>query len=402
MFYALPQSPQLFKQILMVSGFEKYYQIVRCFRDEDLRADRQPEFTQLDMEMSFCTERDVMGVIETMFHDICKIADKPFPQTVPVIKYDDAMELYGIDRPDMRFELFLRNVSQIVAASEFMVFKSTLASHGAIKAICVPGGAKFTRKEIDEYTKFAGDFGAKGLAWCKLEAGTMTGGMAKFLTPEMQASLRQLFGAKDGDILFFVADKLAGVNKALAALRCKIGKDLKMYTDNDFAWCWVTEFPLVDWNPDEKRWDAMHHPFTSPRPEDMDKLTQERAGEVKARAYDIVCNGLELGGGSIRIHNMETQRKVFNLLGISNEQAQAKFGFFLEALDFGAPPHGGLALGVDRIAMVMAGGQSLRDVIAFPKTQKGICPLTNAPSYVDDKQLAELDIKVITPPPPAK
>ena len=396
-FYALPQSPQLFKQILMVSGLEKYYQIVRCFRDEDLRADRQPEFTQLDMEMSFVTEADVIAAITPVFRDICKLAQKPFPDEVPVLTYDQAVSLYGIDRPDMRFELFLRDASQIVAASEFQVFADALAARGVVKGVCVPGGAKFTRKEIDAYTAYAGDFGAKGLAWCKLEAGQMVGGVAKFVTAQMQARLRDAFGAKDGDLLFFIADTPAGANKALAALRCKLGRDLKLYDENDFAWCWVTRFPLVEWNEEEKRWDAMHHPFTSPRPEDLDKLETD-PGSVKARAYDIVCNGLELGGGSIRMHRPDIQRRVFKMLGISDEQAQSRFGFFLEALEYGAPPHGGIALGLDRIVMVMVGGQSLRDVIAFPKTQKGICPLTGAPSVVDDKQLRELDIRIITPP----
>jgi aspartyl-tRNA synthetase len=396
-FYALPQSPQLFKQILMVSGLEKYYQIVRCFRDEDLRADRQPEFTQLDLEMSFAVEADVMAVINPIFRDICRLVGKPFPDEVPIITYDQATERYGIDRPDMRFELFLRDVSQVVAASEFKVFTDALAAEGVVKGLCVPGGSKFTRKEIDAYTAYAGDFGAQGLAWCKLEAGQMVGGVAKFLAPDVQARLREVFTAKDGDLLLFVADKPSGANKALAALRSKLGKDLKLYTDQDFAWCWVTGFPLLEWNEQENRWDAMHHPFTSPRPEDLDRLESD-PGSVKARAYDIVCNGVELGGGSIRIHRMDVQRTMFKVLGISDEQAQLRFGFFLEALQYGAPPHGGIALGIDRIVMVMVGGQSLRDVIAFPKTQKGICPLTEAPSPVDEKQLRELSIRVVTPP----
>jgi aspartyl-tRNA synthetase len=261
----------------------------------------------------------------------------------------------------------------------------------------VPGGGKFTRKEIDAYTAYAGDFGAQGLAWCKLEAGQMVGGVAKFLAPDVQARLREIFTAKDGDLLMFVADKPSGANKALASLRSKLGKDLKLYTDQDFAWCWVTGFPLLEWNEQENRWDAMHHPFTSPRPEDLDRLETD-PGSVKARAYDIVCNGVELGGGSIRIHRMDVQRTMFKVLGISDEQAQLRFGFFLEALQYGAPPHGGIALGIDRIVMVMVGGQSLRDVIAFPKTQKGICPLTDAPSPVDEKQLRELSIRVVTPP----
>lgn len=400
-FYALPQSPQLFKQILMVGGLDKYYQVVRCFRDEDLRADRQPEFTQLDLEMSFVREQDVMDVTSNVLRDVCKVAGRPFPDEVPVMTYDDAVAKYGIDRPDLRFELLLHDVADIVKDSEFKVFADVLASGGMVKAICPPQGGKFTRKEIDQYISYACDFGAKGLAWCKVEADGFTGGTAKFLTPDMQAQLRERLGANDGDIIFFSADKPNTVNKVLAALRCKLGEDLKLYDPDDYKWVWITEFPLVEWNEDEKRWDALHHPFTMPNLDDISKL-QEDPGSVKALAYDVVCNGLEMGGGSVRIHNMEIQKQVFALLGIGEEEAQEKFGFLLDALRFGAPPHGGLALGLDRIVMEMVQAPSLRDVIAFPKTQRGTCPLTGAPSIVDDAQLAELDLKVIVPPVPVK
>ena len=396
-FYALPQSPQLFKQILMVGGLERYYQIVRCFRDEDLRADRQPEFTQLDLEMSFCTEHDVMEITNGVLRAVCQVAGRSFPQTVAVISYAEAMAHYGNDRPDMRFEMKLQDVSEILSASGFKVFSDALAAKGIVKGLCVPGGAKFTRKDIDAYTTLVTELGAKGLAWCKLEGGAATGGVAKFLASEEQARLRQLFSAADGDLLFFQADKPAMVNKTLSALRIKLGKDLKLYGEDQFAWCWVSDFPLLEWSEEEKRWMAMHHPFTSPVPADVEKLTSD-PGAVGARAYDIVCNGVELGGGSIRIHNVELQQRVFASLGIGLQEAKERFGFLLDALRFGAPPHGGLALGLDRVAMMMIGGQSLRDVIAFPKTQRGICPLTEAPSTVDERQLAELDLKIIATP----
>jgi len=374
-FYALPQSPQLFKQILMVSGLDRYYQIVRCFRDEDLRADRQPEFTQLDLEMSFCCEQDVMGVTDRVLRAVCQVAGKPFPASVPVLPYSQAMDEYGTDRPDLRFELKLKDVGESLSGSEFKVFASALAEGGVVKAICPPGGGKFTRKEIDEYIAYAKEFGAKGLAWCKLEGGKMVGGVAKFLTSQMQADLRRVLGAEDGDLIFFSADQPALVNKVLAALRVRLAGDLGLIDEDRLAWCWVVDFPLVEWNPEEDRWEATHHPFTSPRMEDLQKL-QTDPGAVRARAYDIVCNGMELGGGSVRIHSPEIQERVFALLGIGEAEAHEKFGFLMHALRFGAPPHGGLALGLDRVVMLMAGADSIRDVIAFPKTQRGTCPLT--------------------------
>jgi aspartyl-tRNA synthetase len=396
-FYALPQSPQLFKQILMIGGLDKYYQIVRCFRDEDLRADRQPEFTQLDMEMAFATESDVIDVITELMRKVTELAGRPFPDEVPHISYAEALDKYGIDRPDMRFEMLLTDVSDLVADNEFKVFADTVASGGVVKVLVAPGGASFTRKIIDGYTDYAKEYGAKGLAWCKLEDGAFTGTPAKFIDGDLQAKLRERCGANDGDVIFFMADKVEVANKVLAALRSKLGEDLQLASPDDFKFCWVVDWPLVEWNDEQQRWDSLHHPFTSPRPEDMGSFVDD-PGSAKARAYDIVCNGVELGGGSIRIHSSEVQAKVFGLLGISAEEAQDRFGFLLDALRYGAPPHGGLALGLDRIVMMMCGAASLRDVIAFPKTQRGTCPLTDAPAPVDDKQLAELDLRVIAPP----
>ena len=396
-FYALPQSPQLFKQILMVGGLDKYYQIVRCFRDEDLRADRQPEFTQLDLEMSFVSERDVMNLVSGVMRRVCAVVGCEFPDEVQAVAFDEAMDKYGCDCPDMRFEMLLHNVGEILADTEFKVFSSVLASGGAIKAIAVPGGSTLTRKEIDGYISYAGDYGAKGLAWCKLTDGAAAGGVAKFLTGEIQAALRGATGADEGDLIFFCADQVEIVNKVLAALRRKIAADLELYEKDAMAWCWVVDWPLFEYDAEHARWNSLHHPFTAPRMEDLDKLSSD-PGQVRAKAYDIVCNGSELGGGSIRIHSPEIQKQVFAALGIGADDAREKFGFLLDALRFGAPPHGGLALGLDRIVMILTGAASLRDVIAFPKTQRGTCPLTDAPSMVSDEQLAELDLKVLVPP----
>jgi aspartyl-tRNA synthetase len=395
-FYALPQSPQLFKQILMVGGLDRYYQVVRCFRDEDLRADRQPEFTQLDLEMSFVTQSDVMNVTNSVLRKVCKVAGKEFPDEVPVITYDEAMDKYGIDRPDIRFEMFLHDVSEIVGGTDFKVFTGAIESGGIVKTLCVPGGAKFTRKEIDIYTAFVADYGAKGLAWSKLEDSAFAGGVAKFLPSDLQQQLRDTTGANDGDILFFAAGPSDDVNKVLAPLRVRVAKDLGLCDQETYAWCWITEFPLVSYNAQQKRWDSLHHPFTMPALDDIEQLMAD-PGSAKSLAYDIVCNGTEMGGGSIRIHDRQIQEKIFEILGIGPQEATEKFGFLLDALRFGAPPHGGLALGLDRIVMEMVSAPSLRDVIAFPKTQRGTCPLTGAPAEVDDKQLAELDLKVIVP-----
>ena len=395
-FYALPQSPQLFKQILMVGGLDKYYQIVRCFRDEDLRADRQPEFTQLDLEMSFVCEADIMAVVDRVMRAVCQVAGKPFPDEVPTIGFDEAMALYGCDCPDMRFAMLLSDVGEIVTGTEFKVFASVLESGGLVKAVCAPGGCEFTRKVIDGYVDFSRDYGAKGLAWCKVQPDGFAGGVAKFLTPDIQAALRQELDAGDGDLIFFCADEADVANKVLAALRRRLGADLEQYGPDALAWCWVVDWPLLEYDAQQGRWNALHHPFTAPQMSDLAKLSTD-PGTVRARAYDIVCNGSELGGGSIRIHSPGIQKQVFTALGIAADEAREKFGFLLDALRFGAPPHGGVALGLDRIVMIMTGANSLRDVIAFPKTQRGTCLLTDAPAGVDDDQLAELDLKVIVP-----
>jgi aspartyl-tRNA synthetase len=399
-FYALPQSPQLFKQILMVGGLDKYYQIVRCFRDEDLRADRQPEFTQLDLEMSFCGEQDVMTVTNDILRRVCALGGVPFPDTVPVMEYDEAMRRFGTDRPDLRFGLELVDVSDLAGRTEFRVFTGAVEAGGAVQCIVAPGGGEMTRKETDALADWAKGFGAGGMPVTKvIAAGKFETGVAKFLNP-LAAEFIERTGASEGDLLCFAADKTALVRRVLGELRCKLAAQRGLIPPGEFRWTWIVGWPLVEYNEGEKRWDALHHPFTSPRPEDIGKLDSD-PGAARARAYDIVCNGSELGGGSIRIHNPQVQKKVLSLLGIDEAEARARFGFLLDALRFGAPPHGGIALGLDRVVMMMVGANSIRDVIAFPKTQRGTCPLTGAPAEVDPEQLAELDLKIIAPPPKA-
>ncbi len=396
-FYALPQSPQLFKQILMVSGVDKYFQIVRCFRDEDPRADRQAEFTQIDVEMSFVDSNDVIGVHENLiaktWRDILSV-DVAAPMRR--MSYKDAMDDYGTDRPDLRFDMKLKNISDIAKQSTFKVFTTVIEKGGIVKGLCTPG-EKYSRSDIEKtLTDFVGDYGAKGLAWCKVKKENSklspAGGIAKFFSPELGQQIIKRFEAKDGDLLLFVADTERAANKALAPLRCKLARDLKLYGEGHFEFVWIVDFPLFEWNEDENRYDSLHHPFTAPAQEDLDKLETDPAN-VRSQAYDIVVNGSEIGGGSIRIHNAKVQQKVFDLLNISKEQAQQRFGFFLKALEYGAPPHGGIALGLDRIIMLLAGTENIRDVIAFPKTQRGQCLLTDAPSEVDAKQLDELNLR---------
>ena len=398
-FFALPQSPQLFKQLLMVAGYERYYQIVRCFRDEDLRADRQPEFTQIDIETSFLEERaiqDIMeGLIRAVFRETLGIA---LPEPFPRLSYAQAMARYGSDKPDLRVPLELTELSDLMKAVEFKVFRAAAdLPGGRVAALRVPG-ADLSRKEIDDYTQFVSIYGAKGLAYIKVNDRSrlpqgLQSPIVKFLPAEVLGEVLERTGAQDGDLVFFGADKAKVVNDALGALRAKIGHD-KGYAKPGWQPLWVLDFPMFEWDEDEKRWSAMHHPFTAPKDGHEDLLASE-PGRALSKGYDMVLNGWEIGGGSVRIHRADVQGKVFRALGVSDEEARAKFGFLLDNLQFGAPPHGGIAFGLDRIVALMAGAESIRDVIAFPKTQRAQCLLTRAPSPVDDKQLRELGLRLL-------
>jgi aspartyl-tRNA synthetase len=393
-FYALPQSPQLFKQLLMVAGFERYYQIVKCFRDEDLRADRQPEFTQLDLEMSFIHEQDVYDLIEGWIARIfTEHKGMQFEFPFPRMTYAEAMDRYGTDRPDTRFGLPLTDITDIVAKSQFRVFLQAVERGGIVKAIRVPNGKDLSRKELDDLIDFVKIFGAQGMAWIKIQPDGWQSPITKFLQEEVQKALAEKLGIEMGDAILFVADQRKIVNDSLGNLRVRLGQQLGLIEPNTFNFLWVTDFPLVEWDHEAKRYTSVHHPFTAPLEADMEFL-EEHPEKVRSRAYDLVLNGTEVGGGSIRIHQRETQRRVFNVLGISNEEAEEKFGFLLEALQFGAPPHGGVAFGMDRLVMLLNGSGSIRDVIAFPKTQKATCLMTAAPSEADINQLLELCIKV--------
>ncbi|MCF8111469.1 MAG: aspartate--tRNA ligase [Desulfobacteraceae bacterium] len=393
-FYALPQSPQLFKQLLMISGFEKYYQIVRCFRDEDLRADRQPEFTQIDMEMSFVGEQDVMAVSEGLIVEIFKaVLDLEVKAPFDRMTYQEAMDRYGLDRPDTRFGLELCDISDIVADSGFKVFSDAVGKGGIVKALNAKGCAeRFTRKEIDDFTDFVAVYRAKGLAWIRVKEDEWQSPITKFFSEEEKKKMAERLDMQPGDLVFFGADKSSIVNEALGHLRIELAKKLGLIDDSIYRFVWITDFPMLEYDETEKRYQALHHPFTSPAEEDMDKLEKDPLS-VRSRAYDLVLNGIEIGGGSIRIHQKELQIKVLEALGMSREEYEEKFGFLISALESGAPPHGGIAFGFDRLMAILCGSSSIREVIAFPKTQKGACLMTAAPGPAYRAQLEELGLK---------
>jgi len=393
-FYALPQSPQLFKQLLMVAGFDRYFQIVRCFRDEDLRADRQPEFTQVDLEMSFVSEEDVREVVEGLLQELLgELLGVQIQRPFPRLSYEEALERFGTDKPDLRFGMELKDVSDLVTGSSFRVFSEAVAEGGVVKGLVLSGGAELSRKEVDGLVDLAISLGAKGLAWARVASDGWQSPIAKFFPRELQQRIAERMEADEGDLLLFVADSREVALDVLGRLRLDLAQSRGLIPSGEFRFLWVEDFPLLEYSDEEKRYVAVHHPFTSPREEDIPKLESSPL-EVKARAYDIVLNGHEIGGGSIRNHRLDLQRRIFRLLDISEDEAREKFGFLLEALQYGAPPHGGIALGFDRLMMILCGEETIREVIPFPKTQRGTCLLTGAPSEVDPKQLKELHLKL--------
>jgi aspartyl-tRNA synthetase len=393
-FYALPQSPQLFKQILMVSGFDRYFQIVRCFRDEDLRSDRQPEFTQIDVEMSFVTVQDIQRTMEgLMAHVFKEVSGITLELPFPILTYDEAMNRYGIDKPDTRFGMELRDVTEPLRGSSFQVFKDVIEAKGVIKAINIKGGSSFSRKEIEDLTHFVYAYGAKGLISAKIGKTSWQSSIQKFITEDERKRIDEKMGAGEGDLLLFIAGPIKVVNQSLANLRLHLGEKLGLIPKDQYRFVWILDFPLLEYDEAEGRFVAVHHPFTAPRDEDIPRL-KDHPDLVKAKAYDLVLNGSEVGGGSIRNHLREVQSLLFEKLGMGEEEARERFGFLLEALEYGTPPHGGIAFGFDRLIMILSHSDSIRDVIAFPKTQKGTCLMTDAPSRVDPKQLEELSIKL--------
>ena len=393
-FYALPQSPQTYKQLLMISGFDRYFQIVRCFRDEDLRADRQPEFTQIDVEMSFVDEEDVFRVMEGLMQRVMKdILDIEIKTPFPRLSYQSAMEKYGTDRPDLRFDLPIHNVSEIVQDSEFKVFRDAVKSGKVVAGICAPGCATYSRKQLDDLASWARDKGAGGLAAVKVGAGVFEGSLAKFFNEAQTQALIEAFAAQEGDLLLFCAEERDLMRYVLSELRGELAGRLELINPREMNLSWVVDFPLFEWSVERNRYMALHHPFTSPVPEDMEKMKSD-PGHVRARAYDLVLNGLEVAGGSIRISRPDVQKTMFEALKISDEEAQQKFGFLLDALKYGAPPHGGIAFGFDRLIMILANKPSIRDVIAFPKTASAMSLMDNAPSEVDPEQLLELGLRI--------
>lgn len=395
MFYALPQSPQIFKQLLMVSGFDRYYQVAKCFRDEDLRANRQPEFTQIDLEMSFVEEEDVIkmneGLIAHVFKEVAGV-DVKLP--IKRMTFKDAMEKYGSDKPDLRFGMEITNITEDVKDMDFVVFKSAIEAGGSVRALCLKGGADLGRKPIDKLGEFVKTYKAKGLAWIQIKEDGIKSSISKFLTDDVTNSIVKTMNAEAGDAIFIVADKNSVVFQSLGALRLELAKQFDLIKDkNEFNFTWITEFPLFEYNEEEGRYHAAHHPFTSPMDEDLDMI-ETNPGEVRSKAYDLVLNGEELGGGSIRIHDSKLQQRMFKALGFTEESAQERFGFLIDAFKFGPPPHGGLAFGLDRMVMFLAGTENIKDVIAFPKNQNAYCYLSEAPNIVDEKQLDDLGISI--------